>query len=234
MKWILNADLGEGEPPELTRALMAHVGAANVACGGHAGTPESMDLAVSLAKANEVRLGAHPGIPGEFGRGTVAITPTNLEALLIEQIQRLVAAAEPHDLPLHHVKLHGALYHAVERDDSLAQRYCEVVRDQFPRVKIFALASGRVSHLARNLGIAAWDEYFAERGYTPAGTLIPRGQPGDLTHDLDEITRRVRGWLSEGQPGPRTICVHADSPGAVEIAATVSRLLADPRSAPVS
>ncbi len=219
---VLNADLGEGEPFERTRELMAVIGAANVACGGHAGTAETMRTAVELAREFGVLVGAHPGVAGEFGRGAVVLNANELEALVVDQVGKLRAIVGPE---LHHVKLHGGLYHAVEGRVDLAERYCQVVRDRFPRVRIFSLAGGTVERVAGAEGIEVWGEVFAERGYAADGSLVPRGTEGDLIDDLDLIARRVADWQRTGWLGARTVCVHADSPRAVGIARAASDVL---------
>ncbi len=216
---VLNADLGEGEPFERTRELMAVIGAANVACGGHAGSAETMRVAVELAREFGVLIGAHPGVAGEFGRGAVDVDGDALEELVVEQVGRLVAVVGSE---LHHVKLHGGLYHAVERRVDLAERYCAVMRERFPGVRIFSLAGGVVERVAGEMGVEAWGEVFAERGYGADGRLVPRGMEGDLIEDVDAIVRRVAEWQRTGWLGARTVCVHADSPGAVEIARAVA------------
>lgn len=217
MRLVLNADLGEGEPEERTRELMECIGAANIACGGHAGSLETMERVVAMAAEHGVLVGAHPGTPGGFGRGVVNLEAADLETLLHEQVGALRAIA-----PLHHVKLHGGLYHATERDAELAERYCEVLRRDFSGVKIFALAGGRVMSAAESAGVEAWGEVFADRGYGADGRLIPRGQAGDLISEVGVVAERVAGWARMGWLGARTVCVHADSPGAVEMARAVT------------
>lgn len=216
---ILNADLGEGESADRTRELLALVGAANVACGGHAGTDETMRDALALADNFGVRVGAHPGLPGEFGRGDVDVNCAELEALVIEQVDNLLRVGAE----LHHVKLHGSLYHAVEADPGLARSFGEVVRRRYPGVRIFALAGGMVERVVE--GVDVWGELFAERGYAADGSLVARGEVGALIQDVALITNRVADWKKTGWLGARTICVHADSPGAVRIARAVADTL---------
>ncbi len=216
---ILNVDLGEGEPAERTRALMQVTGAANVACGGHAGSDETMRRAVRLAKEFGVRVGAHPGLAAAFGRGVTDVGGDELEELVVRQVGSLAEV----EANLHHVKLHGALYHAVERNETLARRYCGVVAAHFPGLRIFALAGGTVERVAE--GIDVFGEVFAERGYTETGGLVPRGMAGDLLEDVQLITQRVADWQRTKWLGARTVCVHSDSPGAVEIAKAIAGVL---------
>src|SRR5256885_15204701 len=120
MKVDLNCDLGEGESVAKTRALMRSITSANVACGGHAGDVRSMETSVRLARQYGVRLGAHPGLPSQFGRGIVKLSPAQLELLLLHQIGALERIARFHHVKLHHIKLHGSLYHAADADPALA------------------------------------------------------------------------------------------------------------------
>src|ERR1041385_2748764 len=151
MKLDLNCDLGEGEPLARTRALMRWITSANIACGGHAGDVKSMEACVRLAKQFGVRVGAHPGPwdRDDFGRGSVRMTPDELELLLLQQVGALERMARAHRVPLHHIKLHGALYHLSETDSALGRRYLECVGRWWPSAKIYARAGGAIKQRAR-------------------------------------------------------------------------------------
>jgi UPF0271 protein len=209
---MLNADLGEHEPASRTRALMSLVDMANIACGGHAGSLTTMTCAVKLALAGGMKIGAHPGMAAEFGRGEADLSPADLAMLILQQTSALAAIAACEGGKLHHIKLHGALYHATEKSPALARTYIETVEKFFPKLKIVALAGGRVAKLA---GRRAMAEVFAERGYRPDGSLISRGQPGDLISDPREVVKRLPALRGD------TICIHADSPNALRIARAV-------------
>ena len=129
MKLDLNSDLGEGEPIARTRALMRWITSANVACGGHAGDAKSMQRCVRLAKQCGVRLGAHPGpwSRGDFGRSAIQITPEEFELLLLQQVGALERVARANGARLHHIKLHGALYHASEAQTEIGECYVKSV-----------------------------------------------------------------------------------------------------------
>jgi UPF0271 protein len=219
----LNADLGENEPPARTRALMELIDFANIACGGHAGTPATMEFCVKLALEHGDAIGAHPGLAADFGRGVAKLSPGELETLIVEQMDSLMLVAARHGAVLHHIKLHGALYHATEHSHELALHYVETVRRKFPEQKIVALADGNVIALCRELGVEALSEAFAERGYRADGSLIPRGEPGDLITNPREVAARIPSLRGD------TICVHSDTPNAVEIARAAREVLG-PRS----
>lgn len=233
--WDLNCDLGEGEPWARTRALLRQITSTNVACGGHAGDAPTMERVVVEAKALGVRLGAHPGVPGAFGRGEVTLSPGQLQTLVLQQVGALDLLARRHGSRLHHIKLHGALYHAVENDDALGRAHVETVARWFPKVKIYARARGRVLTLAAKAGVAAWAEGFIDRAYCANGQLVPRNQDGALLTRAQEITERLREWQQTGgwksldgswvAVPAQTLCLHGDTPGAVALARAIRRVM---------
>jgi 5-oxoprolinase (ATP-hydrolysing) subunit A len=235
MNFDLNCDLGEGEPRARTEALMRVVTSANVACGGHAGTVETMERCVQLAKNYKVRLGAHPGPTDRsgFGRAEVEITSSELELLLLHQVGALERIARAHRIKLHHIKLHGGLYHATERDEQLAKAYLNVVRRWWPRVVVYALAGGTVARVAN--GVEVWEEAFLDRNYWDDGTLVPRSESNALLKTRDEVRNRIK-YVADGvvvsvngkpiKLNPRTFCIHADTPRAIEFARLSKKLAA--------
>jgi len=233
--WDLNCDLGEGEPWARTRALLRQITSANVACGGHAGDALTMERVVVEAKALGVRLGAHPGVPGAFGRGEVTLSPGQLQTLVLQQVGALDLLARRHGSRLHHIKLHGALYHAVENDEALGRAYVDAVTRWFPKVKIYARAGGLILTLAREAGVAAWAEGFIDRAYCANGQLVPRNQDGALLTRSREITERLREWQQTGgwkslegswvAVPAQTLCLHGDTPGAVALARAIRRVM---------
>ena len=234
MNFDINCDLGEGEPRARTEALMRAITSANVACGGHAGTTASMRLCVRLAKKYSVRLGAHPGPcdTKNFGRGQIKVTPDELESWLLSQVNALQCIAREQRVALHHIKLHGALYHASEADLKIARRYVQVVAEHWPRAKIFARANGRVASFARRAGIVVWEEAFLDRGYCNDGTLVPRSDPGALLTSEEDVLARWERLRTNGEIlsvsgkvlrlRPQTLCIHSDTPHAVRLARAVA------------
>ncbi len=236
----LNCDLGEGEPATRTRALMRLVSSVNVACGGHAGTARSMETCVRLAREHRVHLGAHPGLadPAGFGRAEQSVTPAGLELLLMQQVSALETVARSLHAPLHHIKLHGALYHLTEKDPSLSRIYLNVVARWWPRIVLFVRAGGPLAQRARRAGLKFWEEVFADRGYASDGSLLPRGAPGALLTDLAHVRDRLNRLTVTGeivaksgevlQLKPRTVCIHSDTPDAVRLARAASNTLRRP------
>ena len=237
VKLDLNCDLGEGEPLVRTRALMRWVTSANVACGGHGGDLRTMEACVRLSRQHGVRLGAHPGpwSRGDFGRGPVRFAPDEFALLMLHQVGALERVAQANGVRLHHIKLHGALYHASEENEALAQRYVAAVRQFWPQAKIYARAGGRVARVARRAGLGVWEEAFADRSYREDGTLVPRTEPNALLTQTDQVVERVRRLLDDGEIiaasgkhialRPQTLCIHSDTPHAARLAHAVSKTL---------
>ena len=237
MELDLNCDLGEGEPKGKTRALMRACTSVNIACGGHAGNVESMVFCVSLAKELGVRVGAHPGAWDRAGAGRteVHLTSAELELLLLQQIGALGHVCQKSGIALHHVKLHGALYHLTESDRKLGDFYLDCLGCWWPRSIVYVRAGGRLAKAAAGRGIKVWEEAFQDRGYRADGTLVPRNAPGALLDNAKEIVRRATAFKSalaiETVTGaslilrPQTACIHSDSPGSVQALRAVRRAL---------
>jgi UPF0271 protein len=202
----LNADLGE-IPGDLS--LMEVVTSANVACGGHAGDEETMRAAVAAAVAGGVALGAHPSYADRagFGRLEHGEQPEKVAREVAEQVERLCALGE-----VRYVKLHGALYHRANAEEEMAA----AILDRLPVRHVLA-QEGALTRLARREGFRVTLEGFCDRGYRPDGTLVPRGEPGAILSDPDEVlAQAVRLASSFG-----SLCLHGDTPGALEFARRV-------------
>jgi len=245
MKLDLNCDLGEGEPLSRTRSLMRWVTSANVACGGHAGDLPTMEACVRFAKQHGVRLGAHPGLwnRNDFGRDRAPLTPDGFELLFLQQVGALERVAHANGVRIHHIKLHGALYHASEEDEALAPCYAAVVKRFWPRARIYARAGGHVASVARRAGLVVWEEAFADRGYRGDGTLVPRTEPNALLAGTRLVVERVRRLVERGEitavsgetiaVHAQTLCIHSDTPRPTRLARAVAReLRATARAAP--
>jgi len=233
MKVLLNCDLGEGEPGEITAELLALVDLANIACGGHAGDEVTMRRTVRAALEAGVQAGAHPGWPDRenFGRGAAEVGPGEFARLLDEQVGvlRRMAAAEGGGVG--HVKLHGALYHLCDERTDLAEACVDWMESELEGVPLIVGAGGLLHAVAEARGVPLLREIFAERGYADEARLVPRGEAGALIGDAAEVGRRIGVWKATGflEVGggkkwlveAETVCVHADSPGSVEVARVV-------------
>ena len=233
IRYDINCDLGEGEPARKTKELMRHITSANLACGGHAGTLRSMTLAVREAIAARVNIGAHPGLIDreKFGRGNVEISTEMFETLLVQQISALQTVALAEGGKLHHVKLHGALYHWTDANAAFRGTFISVMQRFWPRVIVFARAGGKTASTASEAGLTIWSEGFLDRNYLADGSLAPRGDR-EAVLGLKEFEERVaslaRGispvHARAGMP-VRTWCVHSDTPHAIKFACLAKQKL---------
>ncbi|ASU79655.1 hypothetical protein CDG81_16825 [Actinopolyspora erythraea] len=238
----VNADLAEGfgrwELGDDT-ALLDIVSSANVACGFHAGDPRTLRRACSGAAARGVAVGAQVGYRdlAGFGRRFIDVDPGELVDEVIYQIGALDALARVAGTAVTYVKPHGALYNTIVSHTAQAEAVVEAVRRFRPGMAVLGLAGSEWLRLAEQSGLDVHREAFADRAYTPEGTLVPRGRPGAVLHDAELIADRclriVRGRPIEAVDGtplslsPDSLCVHGDTPDAVEIARAVRRKLTE-------
>jgi UPF0271 protein len=216
----LNVDAGElEEEPEELYALADLV---NVACGGHAGDERSMQRVVRACARLGARVGAHPSYVDRegFGRRAIEVAPERLAEQVAEQCASLRAAAGALGVEVIAAKPHGALYHAAHRTPEIAVACVGGVRLALGDVPIVGPAGGA---LATASGARLLREAFADRAARPDGTLVARGQPGALVTDPGRAAARARELAARGDVD--TICIHGDTPGAVDIARAVREAL---------
>ncbi len=235
----LNADLGEtvdGVPTADDEAMFAVISSASVACGGHAGDEDSMRESVARAARFGVAVGAHPSYPdrADFGRTALAMDPADLGAAVAEQLAALVAAGAD----LRYVKPHGALYHAVTTDRAQAEAVARAIADCADKLgrplPVLGLR-GEIAGAAASVGLPFVLEAFLDRGYLPDGSLVARRQPGALLDDPELVAARAVRLAREGiveaidgsvvRADAASLCVHGDSPAAVEMARAVRAAL---------
>lgn len=241
MRIDLNSDLGEGYGPWAMgddAAMLALVSSANIACGGHASDPETMYQTLRLATENGVSIGAHPGYndPLGFGRRVIPMAPAEVGRMVAAQIGSLQAVAALAGASVGYVKPHGALANLAADDRAVADAIAGAVKAISPNLALLAISGTELEHAARAMAIPVYSEVFADRGYTPAGRLVPRSQPGAMIHDPDQAVARLLRFLETGRmpvvggdPIPlaaQSICVHGDSPGAVGMARDIRAGLA--------
>jgi UPF0271 protein len=221
----LNCDMGELEDAALEARLMDHVTSANIACGAHAGDEAVMERTVRLALERGVRIGAHPGYPdrANFGRIEIVMSEDEIVDTVAWQIGRLEAVAGRLGATIVHIKPHGALYNVAVHNLAVARAIGEAARRWNPGVLVFGLAGSPMLEVWRGMGLRVAAEGFADRRYEADGTLRSRKFADALILDPAQAAAQAVRLARDG--GVNTICVHGDTPGAVNILAACRRAL---------
>ncbi|WP_029033473.1 5-oxoprolinase subunit PxpA [Salinimicrobium terrae] len=222
----INCDLGEGG--EHDEELMPLISACNIACGGHAGTLETMQQTVDLAMEHDVEIGAHPSYPDKenFGRVSVPMETEELKRYLVAQILSLKQIAEAEGAILTHVKPHGALYNDAYTNSNIAKVIIDAILEFGNDLVLYAAEGSVLSRLAQDK-LPVRFEAFADRNYNPDGSLQNRTNSGALLTQKEQVLEHVFSMVSEGkittQKGQKidslatTFCLHSDTPNSVEI-----------------
>lgn len=236
----LNSDLGEslgvwrmGDDA----AMLDIVSSANVACGFHAGDPAGILRTLRQAKERGVAVGAHVAYRDlvGFGRRNMDVDSVDLRADVIYQIGALKGLAAAAGTDVRYVKPHGALYNTIAHDERQARDVIAALREIDASLVLVALAGSPLVGWAEAQGLRVVAEAFADRAYTPQGTLASRREPGAVLHDASDVAERMLRLANEGtviaidgsvvRIRADSICVHGDSPGAVEMARRVRERL---------
>ena len=236
----LNADLGEGYGPwhmGNDADMLGVVTSANIACGGHAGDAETMFATLTQARANGVTVGAHPGYadkPG-FGRRIIPMTLTEIERMVASQIGALMGVAALAGVPVRYVKAHGALANLAADNRDVADAFARATRAVSHDLAVLAISGTDLQAAGIFAGLQVFAEVFADRAYLANGRLVPRSHPDAMIHDPKFAADRLIAFLASGrmptQNGPaialaaQSICVHGDSPGAVDLARHIRKSL---------
>jgi UPF0271 protein len=215
----LNADVGEGFADD--ERLLDVVTSANVACGFHAGSAETMRIVCALAAERDVAIGAHPSYrdPEGFGRRDLDVDSHVLREEVAEQIAVLAEIAADEGAEVTYVKPHGALYTRAITDREVARAIVDAVLGH--GVAMLAWPGSELFEQARAAGMESFAEGFADRGYAN-GHLVSRDEPGALLA-APEAAQQAVALAQAGEV--RSICVHGDSPGAAALAAGVRAAL---------
>jgi UPF0271 protein len=231
----LNADLGEGMGTD--DELLAIVSSASIACGGHAGDADMIRTALMGCKANGVRVGAHPGFADKanFGRTRLHVDADTLRSQLQSQLLLIHSIAAQVGVEIAYFKLHGALANMAAEDYAFALGVLESIQAVDPEIDILALDASQQVYAADALGIPVMLEAYADRAYTPEGQLVPRSVPGALIHETKAVVDRCLQLARYGEitaidgtvfrSSARSICIHGDTPGAVQMAAQIRAAL---------
>ncbi len=232
----LNADLGEsfgrwtlGDDA----AVLQTVTSANVACGFHAGDPSTLRRTCALAAARGVVVGAQVGYRDlvGFGRRFLDVAPAELTDDVLYQLGALDGLCRVNGIAVRYVKPHGALYNAVVHHRGQAQALVQAVVEYDQSLPVLGLPGSVLAQVAADAGLTVVPEVFADRGYTPAATLVPRTAPGALLTDPVQVSARVVRAVTQGKLAAvdgtdvevraGSVCVHGDTPAAVSIARAV-------------
>ncbi|MGS0686235.1 LamB/YcsF family protein [Nakamurella sp. GG22] len=228
-RWVLGDDA----------AVMPFVTSANVACGFHAGDPVTLRRTCELAAAAGVVIGAQVGYRdlAGFGRRFIDVPAEELTADIIYQIGALQALARVAGTEVRYVKPHGALHNATVEHEVQAGAVIAAVQAVDPDLPVLGLPGSALLDIATFRGLRAVPEAFADRAYTPAGTLAARTEDGAVLSDPAAVAARAVGMITGGtvvavdgsvvKVRAESICVHGDSPGAVQMAAAVKKALED-------
>ena len=232
----INCDVGEGVGNEAD--LFPLVGSCNIACGGHAGDEQSMRDIARLATAHQVKVGAHPGYPDKenFGRKQMELTEKELTESLQQQLNTFTRILSEENIPLHHIKAHGALYNTMAIDRELSEVNLQALLPLFKNgAKLYAPYGSVLAEVAGSQGVTVAYEVFADRNYTAQGQLVSRQKTNALIQDpknaLDHVVRMAKkGRLltiagTELAIRADTFCIHGDTPAALEILVYLSNTL---------
>ncbi|MEO8497243.1 MAG: 5-oxoprolinase subunit PxpA [Planctomycetota bacterium] len=236
MRIDLNCDVGESFGAYTLgddARILEHVTSANIACGFHAGDHATMRQTVRLAVDRNVAIGAHPGLPdlAGFGRRTMSISPQDAYDMVLYQVGALAAFARAEGVTLRHVKPHGALYNMAAKDPELGDAIARAVARFDDALILVGLAGSELIRAGGACGLRTASEAFADRGYEADGTLTPRREANAMIASTTDALEQCRSIVMNGTVLSRqgtvvnvhadTLCIHGDSPQAVELAAAV-------------
>ncbi|WP_417360390.1 5-oxoprolinase subunit PxpA [Galbibacter sp.] len=226
-KPALNCDLGEGTNNEAQ--IMPLINSCSIACGGHAGDPQSMMRAIVLAKENNVFIGAHPSYPDRdnFGRVPMEMEDKQFILSIQQQLNTFDLLLQKHHMELHHIKAHGALYNEVVNDSNAALRYLKAIELYKTRCCLYVPFGSIIATLAKEHGFRIKYEAFGDRSYRDDLSLMSRAEPGAVIEDEQQVYQQIYAIVTGGcvlsWKGNKvnikadTFCIHSDTANAVSI-----------------
>ncbi|MBE6011507.1 MAG: LamB/YcsF family protein [Lachnospiraceae bacterium] len=234
----LNCDLGEsfgayriGDDEK----IIPFISSANIGCGFHGGDPLVMEKAVKLCIAHDTAIGAHPGYMDlmGFGRRNMSISKEEAKAYTKYQIGALMGFCFQYGIKIQHVKPHGALYNMAATDYGLAKAIAKAVYEIDKDIILMGLSGSELIKAAEDTGLRAASEVFADRAYNSDGSLVSRKIEGSVIHSVEECVNRILKMVNEGRvkaiTGEEisikadTICVHGDTPEALEFVKAIRK-----------
>ncbi len=231
----INCDVGEGAENE--EQLFPLISSCNIACGGHAGDASSMERVVRLAKKFKVKVGAHPSYPDRdnFGRAAMDIPSDALMQSIRQQISDLGSILKKENLPLHHIKAHGALYNEIAQNTPLAEFFLKTIGDFDRNILLYVPYASSIARKAVAAGFSIAYEAFADRNYNGDLSLVSRSDPQAMIKNpeaiLNHIVPMVQHHRVRTVSGEEikiladTFCIHSDTPLAFEIVSYLSQEL---------
>lgn len=213
--------------------IMQFVSSANIACGFHAGDPDTIAKTIRFAKAAGVAVGAHPSFPDleGFGRRKMTIPPETVKNIVAYQISAVAGMCRAQGIELRHVKPHGALYNMAAKDTELAAAIASAVKSVDSNLILYGLSGSALIDEAKSVGLRAINEVFADRGYDSEGHLVPRGTEGSMIRNPEAALQQVLELVGQGtvtavsgelvNVEAETICIHGDADTALEFASTI-------------
>lgn len=236
----LNCDLGESfgvHKVQNQNDILKYVTSANIACGFHSGDASIMRETVEVAIKNNVKIGAHPGLPDltGFGRREMNITPQEAYDIVIYQIGALDGVLRTFGETMQHVKPHGALYNMAAKDPALAEAIAKAVYDISPSLILFGLSGSELAKAGENIGLKTAHEVFADRTYQSDGTLTSRTKADALITNTNQATNQVLQMIKENTVMSQqqiviplrahTICIHGDGANALAFTQNIKAVL---------
>lgn len=233
----LNCDMGEGTGQDFL--IMPYISSANIACGYHAGDEKTMWETIELASRYNVAIGAHVSFRDRenFGRHQMVLPAQEVYELVVQQLIIINEIAEYFELPLQHVKPHGALYNMAATDPVLARAIAEAIRDYNDQLILFGLSGSQLVSEGTAMGLQTASEVFADRSYQDDGTLTPRTKTGALLEDADAVVRQAMQMIKQGTVTAvsgmtipiiaETLCIHGDGLHAAVFAKRIHEALTE-------
>lgn len=224
--YTLNCDLGEGISDE--ELIIPFIDVASVACGGHFGNQQTIKNTLALIKKFDKKAGAHPSYPDleNFGRKSISIQPKALINSLRDQINLFLSVSEKENIPLNHIKFHGALYNDVAANVELANELVAFLKLEFDQIPLFAPPHSEIEKAANNINLPIKLEIFGDRAYQDNYKLLSRSIVNSLFTKKNQVVSHLESILNHGKIKTvsggsipihaDTICVHGDNPGIME------------------
>jgi len=237
----LNCDIGEGYGTYKICAdeskLMDHITSVNIACGFHAGDPNTMLGTVKLAKDKGLSIGAHPGLPDliGFGRRNMSVTEMEVYNMVLYQIGALYAFVKAQGVELAHVKPHGALYNMAVKDIKIARGIAQAVYDFNPKLFLYGSFNGELIKAGNKLGLKTINEVFADRTYQQDGSLTPRSEANSMITNENQSFEQVLKMIKKSEVTAvdgqlikikaDTVCIHGDGENALSVLQNLNKQL---------